>query len=135
MKTYPIRMRPDMAAAIERGDKTETRRTNLKWLKVKKGDRLRVLQRGLLLEATADARSEPLQSITEAGARAEGMQASKVVEYNDGPPVYLDSFREVWRQIHGVDNPEAFDSNPEVAVIEFGLIGGPKSTATAPNSQ
>lgn len=124
MKTYPIRMRPDMQAKAKQGLKTETRRTNLNWLKVKAGDRLRVLKsRGLLLEATVDAREESLQDITRAGAIAEGIPDCGYTP-DKVHPAYVDESREVvdficlWDSIKTKPG-EQWADNPRVAVLTF----------------
>ena len=116
-KTYPIRFIPEMQQAIRDGRKTETRRTNLKWLKVKKGDRLRVLKSGgLMLVATEDARKERLHNITEDAARAEGVEPLHY--FPTGCP-HCEAFEELWDSIKGKTPGEAFADNPEVAVLTF----------------
>lgn len=72
----------------------------------------------LTLEVTR-VRVERLQDIREEDAKAEGCQASEAVVMNDGSPCYSHTFQKLWRSIHGIDNPKAWDSNPWVWVLEF----------------
>jgi hypothetical protein len=114
MKTYPIRFRPDMQEAIDKGLKSQTRRTNLKWLKAEAGDRLRIIKPTTAtryLMVTADARQEPVQSITEGDCIEEGC-----------PPEYLlgrNWFRPLWDEINGDDPEKCWAANPDVAVLSF----------------
>lgn len=70
----------------------------------------------LSLEIT-EMRVERLQDISEEDAQREGVKASDVVELNDGSPCYTAPFQELWRRIHGIDNPNAWESNCWVWVI------------------
>ena len=115
MKTYPIRMTAESREQISEGNKTETRRTNLNWLKVKKGDRLRVLQSGgMLLEATADAREERLQDITESNIVDEGCPKAYLLGRN--------WFIPHWDSINGKKPGLAYADNPTVVVLAFRRI-------------
>jgi hypothetical protein len=121
MKTYGIRFRADMQEAIRDGRKTETRRTNQSWLKVKKGDRLRVLQSGgLILEATEDARVEALGAMTPRDAMAEGHpRRAGISDEQVHEDAATDWFRDLWDSINGDKPGFSFADNPEVVVLTF----------------
>lgn len=72
----------------------------------------------ITLEITS-IRVERLQDISEEDAKAEGVYASDKVVMKDNSPCYTSSFRELWTQINGIDNPAAWERNPWVWVIEF----------------
>ncbi len=76
----------------------------------------------LTLEVVA-VRVERLQDISEADAKAEGVEASKTVEVKDGTPCYSLPYQILWNQINGCD---AWAQNPWVWVIEFKVLGGAK---------
>lgn len=59
-------------------------------------------------------RIEGLQSITEAGARAEGVNS-------------VEEFRTLWDKIHGKKPGERWADNPLVVVIEFVCVEGMQS--------
>ncbi len=65
-------------------------------------------------------RVERVQDITEADAKAEGVQASTTVEMKDGSPCYTLPYQKLWTQINGCDS---WYKNPWVWVIEFQRIG------------
>jgi hypothetical protein len=66
-----------------------------------------------------DVYPEKLQNISEADAKAEGVLASDTVQMNNGSPCYTIPFYELWKSIHGIDNPKSWESNPWVWVIKF----------------
>lgn len=70
------------------------------------------------LEIT-NVRLEVLDAISEADAKAEGVEPSGKVELKDGSPCYSAAFRELWTRINGIDNPAAWERNPHVWVVEF----------------
>ncbi len=72
----------------------------------------------ITLEVT-DVRVECVRDITETDARAEGCKPSEKVELKDGSPCYTDSFQQLWKTIHGVDNPKAWENNPPVWATSF----------------
>lgn len=127
-KTYPIQFRADMQKAIRENCKTQTRRLNQKWLKAKKGDRLRILQSGgLLVEVTQDARLERLQGIQDVDVYDEGLQDC-FTYCIDGQPWIGNgkadwprqkAFRELWDSINADKPNSAWRDNPEVVVLCF----------------
>jgi len=138
MSTRAIRFTKPLQLEIREGRKTVTRRTNLKWLKVRKGDRLRILQSGgLIVVATEDARLEHVQDITESDAireavenavlaspllKAEAERFEQHVFKSDRPYVTPRAyFAAYWDAINGDKPGLAFEHNPKVVVINFGL--------------
>lgn len=69
----------------------------------------------ITLEIT-NIRAERLQDISEDDAKAEGVEASKLVEMKDGSPCYSMPYQILWNQINGVGS---WDANPWVFVIDF----------------
>lgn len=61
-------------------------------------------------------RAERLQEISEADAKAEGVQPSESVEMKDGSPCYSLPYQILWNQINGVGS---WAANPWVWVVEF----------------
>lgn len=61
-------------------------------------------------------RVERLQDISEADAKAEGVEASKTVEMKDGSPCYTLPYQKLWCQLNGVDS---WNKSPRIWVIEF----------------
>ena len=110
VRLWPIRFRPLMLEKAKQGEKTETRRTNSSWLKARKGDLLRVLKDGQILEVTADTVKEPLQSITDAEARAEGFEDVK-------------AFAAYWDELQAGETGASWADNPDVIVIRFRVYG------------
>ena len=86
----------------------------------------------ITLRATADARRESLQEITEQDAVAEGIMllgSPKVGEgygHEEGQHYLFDSARdayaELWNRLHGKDAP--WNSNPTVTVVSFEVVAG-----------
>lgn len=109
VRLFPIRFKPVLIDRIRRGEKTETRRLKLSWLRPRKGDLLRVLNDGLILEVTADPVKEPLQSLTDAEARAEGFEDVK-------------AFAAYWDTLY---DRGTWDDNPDVVVVRFKVYGVP----------
>lgn len=72
----------------------------------------------LTLQLTG-VRVERLQDISEEDAKAEGCEASELVQMKDGSPCYSTTFQKLWRNIHGIDNPAAWDSNPWCWCLSF----------------
>lgn len=72
----------------------------------------------LTLEVT-DVRVERVQDISERDAKAEGCAPSESVVMKDGSPCYTIPFHNLWERIHGIDNPNAWDSNPWVWCVAF----------------
>ena len=76
----------------------------------------------LTLEITG-IRVERLQVISEEDAKAEGV--AKTCGHPDLGALlgvgcsHVEGFAQLWRMIHGIDNPKAWGSNPWVWVIEF----------------
>lgn len=64
-------------------------------------------------------RVERLREISNLDAKAEGCKASLEVQDADCGPEYTLPFHHLWNSIHGVDNPNAWESNPWVWVVEF----------------
>jgi len=64
-------------------------------------------------------KAERVQEISEDDAKAEGCEASKYCEMKDGSPCYTATFRDLWERIHGIDNPNAWESNPWVFAYTF----------------
>ncbi len=75
----------------------------------------------ITLEIT-DVRVQRLQGISEEDAKAEGVEASKTVEMNDGSPCYSSPFQRLWLSINGVDNPASWEANPWVWALTFKRI-------------
>lgn len=124
MKTYPIRMTAPNIAAINEGRKTATRRTNRKWLKLKKGDRLRVLGgKGLYLVVTTDAYVQRLHDMTQKDVVKEGVLCPEHDcdgGFCVGPCYHLNhAWVTLWDSINGDKPGMAFHDNPKVVVIEF----------------
>ena len=69
----------------------------------------------ITLEITS-IRVERLQDISEADAKAEGVEASTFVEMKDGSPCYSTPYQILWEQINGVGS---WEQNPYVWVIQF----------------
>jgi hypothetical protein len=65
----------------------------------------------ILLEIT-NVRVERLNAISDKDAQAEGVQANEL-----SPTRYV--FGELWQSIYGADNPQSWQANPWVWVIEF----------------
>ena len=82
----------------------------------------------ILLEVT-DVRLERLQSISEADAKAEGVNPRLLVpngaySYPDREPhqyTYINPFFDLWDRIHG---PGSWNANPWVWVVAFERVGG-----------
>lgn len=72
----------------------------------------------ITLEIT-DIRAERLQDISEADAKAEGVQQSSAVEMADGSPCYSAEFRRLWESINGTGS---WAANPLVWAITFRRI-------------
>jgi hypothetical protein len=64
-------------------------------------------------------RIEIVQEITEKDAKKEGMYASKTVQMGDGSDCFTLPFQIKWENLYGIDNPNAWERNPWVWVIEF----------------
>jgi len=62
---------------------------------------------------------EKVQDISEEDAKAEGIAESETVEMADGLPCYTIPFYDLWVSTYGIDNPNAWESNPFVWKIEF----------------
>lgn len=80
-----------------------------------------------------DVRVQRVQDISEEDAKAEGAPASESVEMRDGSPCYTLEFRKIWKRIHGIDNPKAWDTNPWVWAITFRRIEPKENGTTAPS--
>lgn len=70
----------------------------------------------ITLEIT-DVRVERLNSISEEDALAEGVRATAL-----SPAKYV--FGSLWQSIYGADNPQSWQANPWVWVIEFRRVEG-----------
>lgn len=64
-------------------------------------------------------RTELLQEISEADARAEGALKHLPVSRITGEPCYTSGFRKIWIAIHEIDTHKLWYANPLVWVIEF----------------
>lgn len=105
---------------IKRGQKTETRRMNRSWLKMKKGDQLWVKGGGMfsgykdalmVLELIENPRLQRLQKIKHSEAVREGMPPY---------PNAVASFWMLWDKINEKPGTRWSD-NPEVVVLRFRL--------------
>ena len=65
----------------------------------------------------ADVRVERLNSISDTDANAEGVSADRL-----SPARYV--FGSLWQSIYGADNPQSWQANPWVWVIEFRRVDG-----------
>lgn len=73
----------------------------------------------LTLEVVS-VRVERVQDISEADAKAEGVDMSKSCVVSKGRlPCYTLPFRLLWETLHGIDNPKAWERDPFVWVVEF----------------
>jgi len=70
----------------------------------------------ITLEIT-DVRVERLNSISDTDANAEGVSADQL-----SPARYV--FGSLWQSIYGADNPQSWQANPWVWVIEFRRVDG-----------
>jgi len=70
----------------------------------------------ITLEIT-DVRVERLNSISDTDANAEGVSADRL-----SPARYV--FGSLWQSIYGADNPQSWQANPWVWVIEFRRVEG-----------
>ncbi|WP_222890204.1 hypothetical protein [Enterobacter sp. C2] len=70
----------------------------------------------ITLEIT-DVRVERLNSISDTDANAEGVSADRL-----SPARYV--FGSLWQSIYGADNPQSWQANPWVWVIEFKRVDG-----------
>ena len=141
MTEHPILFSGDMVRQLLAGNKTQTRRMSESWMKVKSGDRLWVrktfMASRITLEATADARRERLQDISEADAIAEGIKPDDPVTDNElellstddlelashlGPGNFTAKFNflMLWDSLYGKETPWA--SNPMVTVLAFKVL-------------
>lgn len=67
-----------------------------------------------------EVRVQRLQDISEEDARAEGAKRPMAICEDDGT-TYVDGFANIWTSLHG---PDAWDANPWVAAISFGVQRG-----------
>lgn len=125
-----IGFKPNLRALIPEGLKTETMRTNKRWLKVKKGDELWVKGKGMMsgwkdaimvLVATKNAKLVRLNDMTEKNARAEGVGEFGIPGFC---PEWLDAkhgvmcFSQLWNSINK-KKPKRWEDNPEVVRLTF----------------
>lgn len=134
IKRYRIPFRADMLEAIENG-KSETRRTNLNWLKVKKGDILlahegRYGKTAHELVATKDAYQECVTQMDRDQALAEGVVCDEsaisfrysIAGYTGASAV--GAFRQLWDEINGGKPGMAWKDNPSPVVLTFERLRG-----------
>lgn len=101
---------PGLYRLVANEKKTQTRRRHRRWLKVKKGQFLRVANSGLILQATKDAYTQKLRSITADDVACEGF-GSKEDFFKSWDEIYKGELA-IWLS----------KANPEVVVLNYKIV-------------
>lgn len=136
-----MQFKPDLAEKSVKGEKTMTRREAKpwEWLSVLPNGSKAVFHRGRVKWEVGktyaiqpgrgvaaigrftllDIRRERVQDISEADAKAEGVEPLRV--FATGELLYKPAFAYLWNEING-DGAGAFGDNPEVWVLVFEVV-------------
>jgi hypothetical protein len=128
-RTFEMAMQDFLVRRIINGRKTETRRTNRRWLKARPGDWIYLRGTTVVCEVTAYPYLERLASIPWASALAEGVverddrfyatPSDLRAGYHKSHVSPIAAFFDLWRRIHPEGSASSVSKNPEVVVIPF----------------